>query len=121
LLHSWNRLRKLGRRPPPPDFSGNVAELEALDRSCRSRGARLVAFAFRGDREPEWERLLADVAAGLEGTGIPFLDLGPVLLAGREPEDLWVHPTDAHPNELGHELAAGEIERFLDGQGLLER
>jgi hypothetical protein len=119
LLHSWNRLQRLGRRPPPPDFSGNVAELEALDRACRARGARLVAFAFRGDREPEWERLLADVTTGLEGTGIPFLDLGPVLLEGREPEDLWVHPTDAHPNELGHDLAAGEIERFLEGQGLL--
>ena len=33
---------------------------------------------------------------------------------------LWVHPTDHHPNEVGHRIAAEEIYRFLKQEGLLD-
>lgn len=32
---------------------------------------------------------------------------------GRRAEDLWVHPTDQHPNEIAHDLAARRIARVL--------
>jgi hypothetical protein len=56
---------------------------------------------------------------GVRGAGIPVHDLGPALLELRRPEELTVHPTDAHPNEIAHRLAAEEIERFLETERLL--
>lgn len=32
---------------------------------------------------------------------------------GRDAESLWVHPTDPHPNEIAHKLAAQRIARHL--------
>ncbi len=35
-------------------------------------------------------------------------------------ESLWVHPTDYHPNEIGHRIAAEEVHSFLQDHELLE-
>ncbi len=32
---------------------------------------------------------------------------------GRRAESLWIHPTDQHPNEIAHDLAAETIARYL--------
>ena len=32
---------------------------------------------------------------------------------GRSPQSLWIHPTDQHPNEIAHRLAAERIARHL--------
>ncbi|MBW1988995.1 MAG: SGNH/GDSL hydrolase family protein [Deltaproteobacteria bacterium] len=45
--------------------------------------------------------------------GIPFLDLLPAYRKYRA-EDLWVHPIDHHPNEIGHRIAAEELFSFLE-------
>jgi hypothetical protein len=50
---------------------------------------------------------------------IPMLDLLEVY-RGRDARDLWVHPTDHHPNEEAHRLAAGAIETFLRERMKLE-
>lgn len=49
---------------------------------------------------------------------IPFLDLLPVF-ASHTAESLWVHPTDHHPNETGHRLAADAVTGFLLEQRLV--
>jgi hypothetical protein len=49
--------------------------------------------------------------------GIPFLDLLDTS-RGHDPESLWVHPSDHHPNEIAHALAAEGIERFLQEEFL---
>ena len=47
------------------------------------------------------------------GHGILFLDLFPAF-SRRKAEDLWSNPTDHHPNEIAHAIAADEIARFID-------
>ena len=50
---------------------------------------------------------------------IPFVDLFNAFL-GKRDKEMWVHPTDQHPNEVAHRLAARELtdylkkERFID-------
>jgi hypothetical protein len=43
---------------------------------------------------------------------IPVLDLLDHYRDFHGPE-LWVHPTDQHPNEIAHEIAAGAIAKFI--------
>ena len=50
---------------------------------------------------------------------IPLLDLQPSF-SKHKAEELWVHPTDHHPNEVAHEIAAIEIYAFLKRLGLLK-
>ena len=38
---------------------------------------------------------------------------------GMSYRDLWVHPSDQHPNERGHEIAAHAIGSFILEKGLL--
>jgi len=81
----------------------------------RARGAKLAIVIF-----PELHSLDAYPFEGLhriagsaaERLGIPALDLLPAF-RGMSAEELWVHPTDHHPNEAGHAIAAEAIARFL--------
>jgi hypothetical protein len=38
-----------------------------------------------------------------------------------KPESLWVNIVNAHPNELGHEIAAQSLTTYLLNSGLLAR
>lgn len=49
---------------------------------------------------------------------IAYLDLFPAF-KGQSYTDLWVHPSDQHPNEKGHAIAAKAIADFLVEDGLL--
>jgi len=44
--------------------------------------------------------------------GMPVHDLLPAF-QGHKDHQLWVHPTDHHPNEIAHDLAAGSLEQFI--------
>jgi hypothetical protein len=50
--------------------------------------------------------------------GIPVVDLRESFREFEGPE-LWVHPTDQHPNEQAHRIAAESIVNFLTENGLL--
>ncbi|PWU15906.1 MAG: hypothetical protein C5B50_14450 [Verrucomicrobia bacterium] len=52
--------------------------------------------------------------------GIPFMDLLDTF-GGHEPKKLWVHPSNHHPNELAHAMAADAIETFVRHQFLESR
>ena len=52
------------------------------------------------------------VREAAERLDIPVLDLLDTFL-GEEPETLWVHATDHHPNARAHQMAAKEIMQFL--------
>ncbi|MFP6769084.1 MAG: SGNH/GDSL hydrolase family protein [Planctomycetaceae bacterium] len=52
------------------------------------------------------------VAAACHKIGLPVHDLFPAL-KGHAARDLWVHPTDHHPNELAHDLVARSLEQFV--------
>ncbi|MFO0980791.1 MAG: SGNH/GDSL hydrolase family protein [Planctomycetota bacterium] len=61
-------------------------------------------YPFRAIHE-----LVLDAAAQI---GLPALDLL-ATFRGHPDRELWVHPSDHHPNEIAHRLAALQIERFL--------
>jgi lysophospholipase L1-like esterase len=51
---------------------------------------------------------------------IPYLDLF-AAFEGQPYTDMWVHPSDQHPNEKGHAIAAQAIADFVVDDGLLTR
>lgn len=51
--------------------------------------------------------------------GIPVLDLQDAF-RGMDAEDLWVHPSDHHPNERAHAIAGKAIADFVDLKVRLE-
>jgi lysophospholipase L1-like esterase len=60
-------------------------------------------------------RLLASYCAR---NGIEFYDLFGAFKGMRD-RDLWVHPSDQHPNVRAHQIAAEAIARFIEERRLL--
>jgi hypothetical protein len=52
------------------------------------------------------------VTGSVEKGGGKALDLLPAF-HGRSATELWVHPTDQHPNEVAHRIAAKKLAEFL--------
>jgi hypothetical protein len=106
----------------PYDYTGTMHEVLELNAAVERRGGRLAVAAFRTARQyPPWLKLVATATSALQGTGIPFIDLGPSLFAGGQSEaDLAVHAIDGHPNEMAHRRAAVALEAFLREAGQLE-
>jgi hypothetical protein len=74
----------------------------------------LVIFPLlhRLDETNPFAAIHAEIARRGRELGYHVLDLLPVFL-GRNGPDLWVHPKNQHPNEIGHALAGEAIARFL--------
>lgn len=100
-------------------FDVCVEELKLLKQRCDADGVRLAAVIFPNKRGPTWEELSRTMAAAAPTLGIPLLDLHAALFPKFEDKELWVHPDDAHPNEIAHRAAADAMANFLRQQGLL--
>jgi hypothetical protein len=61
-----------------------------------------------------FEDLHDKIAATCHDIGCPLIDLLEVY-RGRPDESLWVHPTDQHPNEIAHALAADALAGYFKG------
>ena len=62
----------------------------------------------------------SQVLAMLEDVGIEYIDLLPAYSRAHRAEDFRILSDDAtHPNELGHRIAAQEIDLFLRNSGWL--
>lgn len=92
------------------------AALQRAAEICHQRNIQVGLVIFpelyklnRGYPFLEIHKLVSDTC---RLAGIPVLDLLDAF-RGREPESLWVHPSDHHPNELAHALAAQAIEKFV--------
>jgi hypothetical protein len=86
--------------------------------TCRRRhiGLLVVVFPFFHELDGAYPfQVVHDAVRGFcEGHGIPVLDLREAYRGYRGPE-LWVHPTDQHPNELAHAIAARALAQRLRG------
>ena len=51
---------------------------------------------------------------------IPFVDLFNGFI-GKKGSELWVHPTDQHPNEIANKIAGAELSEFFDKEGLIKK
>ena len=85
-------------------------------------GYAIVVFPFMFQLDDDYP--LRDIHGMVEDVAtreqIPYLDLLDAF-AGHDYVSLWVHPSDQHPNELGHEIAADAMAEFLIREGLIPR
>jgi len=90
--------------------------LDEMRQRCASANASFAVVIFpllHRLRERPFARIHATVAAACRETGVEVLDLT-AALSVRPEKELWVHPTDHHPNARAHGLAAAAIAPLLD-------
>jgi len=77
-----------------------------------SFGVVVFPILHRLSKRP-FGRIHDAVTGACREMGVPVLDLTAALTGPRE-RDLWVHPTDHHPNARAHLLAARAIGPFAE-------
>jgi len=110
-------------RDKPAAWNGTQRGLLALRDLLAARNIPLLVaiFPMMCQLEPELypcTEVHTMVAEFCGGNGIACIDLLPDFL-GRAEQDLWVHPTDQHPNHVGHALFATRIHDHLTAAGWL--
>jgi hypothetical protein len=101
-------------------FEGESAEqgfarLSELNESVVDDGGALlvVVFPLLYDFEDyRFDSIHKKIASFCDRESILYLDLLPAF-SRFEAQDLWANPTDHHPNEVAHRIAADEIAAFI--------
>ena len=78
----------------------------------------LFPFMYHLDESYPFRELHEMVRTASAEANIRFHDLLPAF-EGHPYADLWVHPSDQHPNDEGHRIAAEAIAQFVLADGLL--
>lgn len=106
-----------------PDEAGWRASRQALFEMadlCRRSDVPLVVLCFpilvELDGDYPFASIHAQIGRAAGEVGASFVDLLPAL-RGRDATELWVHPTDQHPNELAHAAAAERLAEALTASG----
>jgi lysophospholipase L1-like esterase len=96
-----------------------LARGRRIAESARARYA-VAIFPFLYDLDESYPfRSLHQMVSGFcERSGIAVLDLFDAF-EGRSDKDLWVHPSDQHPNREGHRIAAEALAEFIVREDLL--
>ena len=106
----------------PGTWKLTLALLRQGKRVARAAGAGYGIVIFPFMYELHEHHPLAPIHAlvsnATKSAGIPTVDLLPAFY-GESYTDLWVHPSDQHPNERAHAIAAAAIARFLVDEELL--
>lgn len=95
-----------------PPWRESRAALLDIARICREHGMPGIVVIFpllhRLDDDYPLRDVHRKIHAALSGSGLIVLDLLDAL-EGHDARSLWVHPTDQHPNEVVHDVAASAI------------
>lgn len=93
-------------------WSQNRNALHAAIKICHEKNIPCYVLCFpvlyRLDNSYPFSNAHSIMRKEVESEGVMFIDLFSYL-KGYECRKLWVHPTDRHPNEKVHELAAGVL------------
>jgi lysophospholipase L1-like esterase len=131
-LRKYLVMRAARQRPNTIDIDGIVARdaarwqqvqtgLRQLQQTLSAAGIPFVVAVFpmlsQLDGPYPYGNLHRMVGEFCEREGIRVLDLWPAF-RGRADQDLWVHPTDQHPNDVGHRIIAEQVLEYLRAQGL---
>lgn len=100
-----------------PDWEAARRALQELAALCRQQNVPLVVMVFPMlyslNEDYPFRALHHLVAQRAEANGAHVLDLLPAF-EGKRATDLWVYPTDQHPNEKAHRIAAEAlVEKLL--------
>ncbi|MCI0580542.1 MAG: SGNH/GDSL hydrolase family protein [Chloroflexi bacterium] len=79
----------------------------------------IFPFMYELNDDYPFRPLHDNIASFCMANDIPVLDLL-AAFQGESYPDLWVHPSDQHPNEKGHRIAAEALADFILVQGLLD-
>ena len=105
--------------PHNPGLHKTFEAIQSINDDCRRRGRRFLAAIFplfnRFDPYP-FRQAHETLSRELRRRNIAVIDLLP-LFDGRKAERFQVHPTDFHPNEIAHRMAAKAIAAELDRLG----
>lgn len=106
----------------PETWNATQQALRNLQRILAEKHVPLVVAVIpmvsQLDQVPgPYDELHRMVGAFCAEAGIACVDLKSTL-AGRHDVDLWVHPTDQHPNHLGQKLLGQGVLRYLVEKGL---
>ena len=90
--------------------------LSEMQKLCDDRNVPLLVVIFpffhNLDGDYPFQPIHDVVSAFCQTRNIHVLDLRDYYGAYRG-EELWVHPTDQHPNEIAHEIAARAVAKYL--------
>jgi len=109
-------------------FNGENAErgfqsIADMNRNIKLNGGKLIIMLFpllyKFDHYPFME-IHRKIAAQCAKENIPLIDLLPVYSSYKD-KDLWANPTDQHPNEKAHKLAAESLYNVLVEQKYVTR
>jgi lysophospholipase L1-like esterase len=104
------------------DWARSFGDLARGRRIATSAGARFAVaifpFLYELDASYPFRPLHEMVAQFCLWNGIQVLDLFDAF-EGRSYAELWVHPSDQHPNEDGHRIAAEALADFVRKEQLL--
>jgi lysophospholipase L1-like esterase len=132
LTVRWWRQRQVMGQPrdmativdqQPAAWEASKAALLRIQALCSKARIPLVVAVFPMLSElglDPFRRLHEMVATFCRNHGIRSVDLR-ARFRGQRETDLWVHPTDQHPNHVGHRLQAEGILDYLRAERLLPR
>jgi len=99
-------------RPDAPDWLVTRTALHDFVQTCTRESIPLVVMSFpvlwQLDDNHPFQGLYQLIGNEVEQAGGKSLDLFPSF-RGQSAAALWVHPTDQHPNEIGHRIAAEQL------------
>jgi len=103
-----------------PNWQACKSALQDIAATCERREIPLVIVIFpflhNLDGDYPFQPIHDNLHRFFDREGIRYLDLRDAFGAYHGPE-LWVHPTDLHPNELAHGVAAKAIANYLLERG----
>jgi len=93
----------------------NFEKLKSLNKKIEAKNSRLMIVLFpllyKLDNYP-FQTIHSKLKQFCEKENIAFIDLSPLYRSYKD-RQLWVNPTDHHPNEIAHQIAAKKINYFL--------
>jgi hypothetical protein len=105
LVHTYRE----AYQPTGPHWQVVEAALARLGRTARQRGVKVIVFVhpilFRLGPSYPFAAIHRQVVDAARNAGLEAYDLVDAF-AGQRAEDLWVHSSDQHPNQIAHALAA---------------
>lgn len=97
-----------------------ISEMKKISEAHGAKFAVLIfPVIYQVSRDYPFKNIHELLQEKLTNQNIPFIDLYEAF-SQHSDEDLWVHPIDQHPNELGHRLAAEELEKWMRKGNLIK-
>lgn len=97
-----------------------LVEGKRLAESCGAKYAVIILpFMYQLTEEHAFQPIHQMIASHCQSNAIPVHDVLPAMI-GQRHEQLWVHASDPHPNEIAHQLFADDIMQYIQDEHLLQ-